>query len=1146
MPEPLEALTERIRRLLQPEFRGRLRARGLARSIIWRAGALPPGASEFSEELTDDLLDYGHALLAQALRLRARSGDPLAEVAFLVAGEALEAAVHRGAPTREQAFHRITGASAFHLARYAARAYSLLSSQPSDDNYSPSERCLAQLLVRSLRPLRATYINWLVDPANEDTTIAERLQAGVISPDTAIQLVLTSSFMRALAVFEHALDVGAAGSAQAARELLLEGASTASEHGFVPSWWLHTIAAHLVGDLWAQSLHVRLPNAPPIAEHDRWPELRDRFINMLRARERAEIELWPSQVEAARRSADPLDNLVVALPTSAGKTRIAELCILRALSLQQRVVYLTPLRALSAQVERGLSATFMPLGFTVSSLYGASGSAADVDSLARTQVVVATPEKLDFALRSHPEILDDIGLIVLDEGHMIGPDEREIRYEALIQRLLRRPDADRRRIVCLSALFPENEEFTDFVKWLRRDVEGDPIRSTWRPTRQRFGIVRWWGDHARLDLSVDQETPFVDRYIESEDAPEGSTRKGPFPRDKNDLTLATAWRACEADKQVMIYVPLRASVETLGNAVVKLRRQKCLPSLLNEKDTEAIQMAEDIGVEWLGPDHPAVTCLRHGVALHHGGLPRAFLAEVERLLRTGVCRVVISSPTLAQGVNLSASTLIIPSIWRNKQKIRPEEFANVAGRAGRAYVDLDGVVLHIVHEADRGRARWAIAQWNELVGAARARKFVSGILALVASLIQRIISTHPGLTTADKSIEYITAHAAVWDYRPLQGQDEDELSDEEWQRRVASVDAAILAFIENTEVAEDALPQLLDEVLKHSLWDRHLARRGDDFARVCRALLQQRARTIWSASAPAQRRGYYRAGVGLAAGKYLDEHGVELLGNVLAAEQAVREDRRNDAADAIAAAAKRLHHVPPFSPRDEVSDAPAVLRGWISGDSMAGLTAIGGDRTSDFIQDGVVYRLTWGLEAVRLWAEANGQALHANVDGTAAVCCETGTANLTEALLMRAGLSSRAAAAEAVERTAAKFKTVQAMNEWLETAEVRELSSDDNFPSAATHSQWVDFFSTRHTARARAWVSSSREVPVDWVGPVPAEGSEVRIVRRATGQTEVRAPDMTLLGSTPEPLHEPRVGSIRVRVASANALRVDTFAAPAA
>jgi replicative superfamily II helicase len=106
---------------------------------------------------------------------------------------------------------------------------------------------------------------------------------------------------------------------------------------------------------------------------------------------------------------------------------------------------------LSAQTERSFRRTFSSLGFTVSSLYGANGTAlGDEDALRSRNIVIATPEKLDFALRNDPSIINDVGLVILDEGHLIGPSEREIRYESLVQRLLRRPDHNARRVVCLS------------------------------------------------------------------------------------------------------------------------------------------------------------------------------------------------------------------------------------------------------------------------------------------------------------------------------------------------------------------------------------------------------------------------------------------------------------------------------------------------------------------------------------------------------------------------------------------------------------------------------------------------------------------------------------------------------------------------
>ena len=95
------------------------------------------------------------------------------------------------------------------------------------------------------------------------------------------------------------------------------------------------------------------------------------------------------------------------------------------------------------------------MGKSISTLYGSIGTSRfESDALKTRDIIVATPEKLDFALRNDPSILDDVGLVVLDEGHMIGLGEREVRYEAQIQRLLSREDADSRRIVSPPSQWP--------------------------------------------------------------------------------------------------------------------------------------------------------------------------------------------------------------------------------------------------------------------------------------------------------------------------------------------------------------------------------------------------------------------------------------------------------------------------------------------------------------------------------------------------------------------------------------------------------------------------------------------------------------------------------------------------------------------
>lgn len=274
------------------------------------------------------------------------------------------------------------------------------------------------------------------------------------------------------------------------------------------------LAIHLLSDLWSSTFHERVPLQPAGGVASDWLRLRQLFIAVLQKRTKAEIDLWPSQIDAAARAVDQSDDLVVSLPTSAGKTRIAELCILRCLAGGRRVVFVTPLRALSAQSETTLQRTFGPLGKTISALYGSIGvSGFDEDAIRDRDIVVATPEKLDFALRNDPSLLDDVGLLVFDEGHMIGPNEREVRYEVQIQRLLRRPDAQTRRIVCLSAILPDGDQLDDFAAWLRRDHPGGLIKSDWRPTRLRFGEVVWSSPTARLNLRVGDERPWVQRFL---------------------------------------------------------------------------------------------------------------------------------------------------------------------------------------------------------------------------------------------------------------------------------------------------------------------------------------------------------------------------------------------------------------------------------------------------------------------------------------------------------------------------------------------------------------------------------------------------------------------------------------------------------
>lgn len=1112
MSETAAQLSSRLQAAVEPGVRGRLLDKGLARGLIWRDGILPEGAPEFPESLSEDLLDYGHAVMALALRLRA-AGAPnphVLERAFLVAGEAIEAAVHRGEDRLDRGFHRVTAAIAFHLGRYAARAFSMLPAGTEAQNLAPTETALVQLLRRRLDDLHKTFSEWLLDEANADEAVAAKLKDGEdFDQSDAVHRVLTSSFMRGLALFDHALTTGQPDAASAGRDRLLATADAARDLNAVSHWWAATLAAHLVDELWEMSLHQQVPELPLENEdHARWRDLRRAYIQRLRGGQRAAIELWPSQLAAAKRSLDAADDLVVALPTSAGKTRIAELCILRTLAAEKRIVYVTPLRALSAQVERDLAESLQPLGFSVSSLYGAAGiESGDEETLRKGRVVVSTPEKLDFALRNDPSIIDDVGLIVLDEGHMLGPNEREVRYEALVQRLVRRGDAATRRIVCLSALFPTPQEMSDLVAWLRADEPGDPIHSAWRPTRQRFGVLRWGANAARLDVKVEEERPFVQRFIEQTKPPAGSRRRRSFPADKNELTLAAAWRFVDQRKDVLIYCVLRKSVETLGSLLLDCIRHRVLPSLGNL--TQRVKDAMAVGAEWLGEAHPAVACLEHGVVLHHGGLPRPFLNELERLLRAGDCRLTIASPTLAQGLNLSASVLLVPSIWRNQEIIPPAEFANVAGRAGRAFVDVEGLVLHVVYEDTARKANLSVRNWENLVVAAKAPRVASGILRLSVNIFNRI-AAKAEIDDAEV-IEYVTNHDKAWEF-DLSQRDSLDVDEAGWNRDIASLDAAILALLDG-ETADDAVEAELQGVLEGSLFSRELAREEAKVQDLVRAFVAARAQRIWTDTVPAQRKGFHAAGIGLAAGTFIDTNLDALVALLTQAESCIVLGEPTGTGQAVVAFAEMVFQTAPFqAPKELPTKWQEALVAWLADKPSSDVLALCDGEGVDLIQEALAYRLPWAMEAVRVHALATQHASASTLTGLAALAVEAGSSIISVITLVRSGLGSREAAAVAVKSSGASFLDRSGMRKWLESDLVQELTKKEDWPTSRSRAAWIQFYEGEGKADRRKWQRDTQKIRTRWAGAAPAPGTPVIVEPSVGSYGTVMTPDFQALG----------------------------------
>lgn len=1119
--------------------------------MIWRDGVLPEDAPAFDQLLSYDLLSYGYSLLGLGLRLiEANGSQTVAQRAFEGAGTAIESVIARGPNSRERGFHRVVAAAAYHLGSFSARAYSLLQTTLDSGEVTTCELCLIHIIRRELDTLAALILSNRDEDAAADNNLVESLRR-LLEPtsddhpkddqgDTdvidVVDLALTDAFVGAISMALLAFERGEEALLGEALSTLQVGLRAASELNMVPQWWCHRLAIHLFRGLWETSFHRLLPDGPIDGGSGDWPRLRATFIASLFKRRRSEIDLWPSQLAAAERVLNTGENLVLSLPTSAGKTRIAELCILACLAQGRRVVFVTPLRALSAQTEAALQHTFTPLGKTVTSLYGAIGASISDEVLLRERdIVVATPEKLDFALRNDPTLLDDVGLVVLDEGHMIGADEREVRYEIQVQRLLRRPDAGTRRIICLSAILPDGDEVEDFVNWLTDDQPSGLIASSWRPTKLRYGEVTWQGDRARLNIIVGHELPFVPNFLEPFVPPIG-LRTTPFPKDQQELTLATAWRFVEDGQTVLIFCPRKNSVNAFAKVIVDLHKRGALRSVF-DGDPGDLAAALTIGEEWLGQEHPILACLRLGVAIHHGSLPSPYRREIERLLQRGALKVTVSSPTLAQGLNLSASALVVHSLWGVRRQITASEFRNIVGRAGRAFVDSVGLVVHpIFKEIPRGRRNW-----RQLVQSTALRDMESGLLQLVMSLLRRM-QAKLDVDDLDALLDYV-AGTAAWDYPEVavETDEEDEHSQTAWRSQLASLDSAIFSLLSDSAITEDGIEEALDEVLGSSLWARSLARRQEPVQTALRAGLTARTRFLWSQSTPAQRRGYFLAGVGLETGRQLDEHASTLEQHLHDADQGVVNGDDQAAVDALTSFARIAFGIHPFAPRALPPQWEDILAAWLRGADAAEIS--GGETTDtlEFIEGSLVYRLPWALEAVRVRATAHEDpagdpwSFLTDEHGLAVAAVETGTLNRSAALLMQAGFSSRSGALAAVIAGGGTFTTVSELKQWMNSEEVRQRVNDIHWPTASSHELWIEFISRSTAAPERAWIHTVEDVAVTWLRDHrPSSGTPYRAVSLASGETILESADGRRIGLLDEPLNPNLRGLLTVTGASAD------------
>jgi len=382
-------------------------------------------------------------------------------------------------------------------------------------------------------------------------------------------------------------------------------------------------------------------------------------------------ELYPPQVEAIRRNVLSGKNLVLATPTASGKTLVAILAASIHLSKGGKVIYLTPLRALTSEKLREFKELLASGEDRKVKVAATSG---DYDSedrwLADYDVIICTNEKADSLLRHGAEWMRDVSLIIADEIHVIGEPERGPTLEVVLTRL--KQMAPSAQILSLSATIRNAEELAD---WLGCEC----VISEWRPVPLK-------------------EAVYFEGKLEFND---GSLKLKNY---ESDPTLNVAiWTVMEGG-QALIFALSRRKAESLAEkaAVALSRHPECISYEEAEMLREAAENMMSEGERSSFTERLAGLIVR-GSAFHHAGLGYKHRQIIEEAFRNRCLKILCATPTLAAGVNLPARTVIIPELWRYEpaygmQYISVMEYKQFSGRAGRPRYDEVGYAVSIARK----------------------------------------------------------------------------------------------------------------------------------------------------------------------------------------------------------------------------------------------------------------------------------------------------------------------------------------------------------------------------------------------------------------------------------------------------------------
>jgi ATP-dependent RNA helicase HelY len=409
-------------------------------------------------------------------------------------------------------------------------------------------------------------------------------------------------------------------------------------------------------------------------------------------RQQIAFDLDPFQISACE-AVEAGKGVLVAAPTGAGKTIVAQFAVHLALGQPQvKVFYTAPMKALSNQKFQELTEIYGPE--EIGLLTG------DTSINPRARVVIMTTEVLRNMLYADSDLLENLGYVVMDEVHYLADRFRGAVWEEVIIHLPAWV-----QLISLSATVSNAEEFGDWLHTVRGHT--DVILSEQRPVPLHQHIMF---QHKLLPLfsgkkgsaQVNPEVVTMARTLGKTGGPRGRSRGAPrysrFEDSKNKVYRSDVVRVLGNDDLLpaIFFIFSRAGCDQAVTQVlrggVSLTTAEERAEILDFVEQRCDRLDDDdrgvLGYhEWLDG-------VMRGVAAHHAGMIPIFKETIEELFRRKLLKVVFATETLALGINMPARTVVIEKLEKFNGEARVPitagEYTQLTGRAGRRGIDDEG------------------------------------------------------------------------------------------------------------------------------------------------------------------------------------------------------------------------------------------------------------------------------------------------------------------------------------------------------------------------------------------------------------------------------------------------------------------------